>query len=848
MKNTTLQIPASTGVLANDFDVEHDTLSVISKTNPSHGTVTVAANGGLTYTPTTNYTGADSFRYTISDGKGKTATATVNINVKLATNSTPVAANDTIATAEDTATNKTLPTGTDADSGQTLTYAISTPPAHGTITGLNTSTGAYTYTPATNYNGADAFNYVVSDGIAYSAPATVTITVTAVNDAPIASNGSFSTAEDTAATKTLPAGTDVEGQALTYAVSTPPAHGTITGLNTTTGAYTYTPAANYNGADNFKYVVSDGVATSAPATVSITVTAVNDAPVASAGSFSTAEDTATNKTLPAGTDVEGQTLTYAISTPPAHGTITGFVAATGAYTYNPATNYNGTDTFNYTVSDGVATSTPATITITVTAVNDAPVASNASFSTAEDTAATKTLPGTDVDNASLTYAISTPPAHGTITGFVAATGAYTYTPATNYSGQDSLSYTVSDGTAISAPATVSITVTAVNDAPVASAGSFSTAEDTATNKTLPAGTDVEGQTLTYAISTPPTHGTITNLNATTGAYTYTPATNYNGTDTFVYVASDGTATSAPAAITITVTAVNDAPVASNASFSTAEDTAATKTLPGTDVDNASLTYAITTPPAHGTITNLNTATGAYTYTPATNYNGPDSLNYTVSDGVATSTPATITITVTAVNDAPAASNGSFSTAEDTAATKTLPAGTDVEGQTLTYAISTPPAHGTITNLNTTTGAYTYSPATNYNGPDALSYTVSDGVATSAPATVTITVTAVNDAPAASNGSFSTAEDTAATKTLPGTDVDNASLTYAISTPPAHGTITGFNITTGAYTYTPATITAGRIVLLHRLRRCSYEHPGHHHHHRHRGQRRPGGQCGQLHHR
>ncbi len=190
--------------------------------------------------------------------------------------------------------------------GQTLTYAISTPPAHGTVTGFVAATGAYTYTPAANYSGQDSLSYTVSDGVATSTPATITITVTAVNDAPVASAGSFSTAEDTAATKTLPAGTDVEGQTLTYAISTPPIHGTITNLNTATGAYTYTPVTNYNGPDAFNYTVSDGVATSTPATVTITVTAVNDAPVASAGSFSTAEDTATTKTFPAGTDVEGR--------------------------------------------------------------------------------------------------------------------------------------------------------------------------------------------------------------------------------------------------------------------------------------------------------------------------------------------------------------------------------------------------------------------------------------------------------------------------------------------------------------------------------------------------------------
>src|SRR5205085_1632745 len=149
--------------------------------------------------------------------------------------------------------------------------------------------------------------------------------------------------------------------------------------------------------------------------------------------------------------------------------------------------------------------------------------------------------------------------------------------------------------------------------------------------------------------------------------------------------------------------------------------------------------------------------------------------------------ATVAITVTAVNDAPVASNGTLTTAKNTTATGTLVA-TDVDAQALTYSIVTPPnaAQGTVAITNTTTGAYTFTPALNFNGSTSFTFKANDGIVDSNTATVAITVTAVNDAPAASNGALSTAEDTAATGTLVATDVDSATLTYSIVAAPAAG--------------------------------------------------------------
>ena len=239
------------------------------------------------------------------------------------------------------------------------------------------------------------------------------------------------------------------------------------------GGFTYTPNANFSGTDSFTYTASDGTAVSNVATVTITVTAVNDAPIAVNDAAATTEDAAVSgNVLTNDTDADaGTTLTATLVANPANGSVT--LASNGAFTFTPNANFNGTTSFTYTASDGTATSNVATVTITIGAVNDAPVAAGDSYATAEDTLLTIAAPGvvgndTDVDSASLTAVLVSGPANGTLT--LNANGSFSYTPNANFNGSDSFTYRASDGTLTSAAAVVSITVNAVNDPPVVSAG------------------------------------------------------------------------------------------------------------------------------------------------------------------------------------------------------------------------------------------------------------------------------------------------------------------------------------------------------------------------------------------
>ena len=180
----------------------------------------------------------------------------------------------------------------------------------------------------------------------------------AVNHAPTADAQALTTAEDTPAAIALSA-LDPDGDTVSYRILTDPAHGTLSGIPP---ALVYTPAANYNGTDLFTFAASDGSVTSAPATVSLTITPVNDAPIATAQALTTAEKTATRITLSA-TDVDGDALTFRIVTRPAHGTLSGTAPN---LTYTPADDYKGTDRFTFTANDGKAESAAAAVSLTIT--------------------------------------------------------------------------------------------------------------------------------------------------------------------------------------------------------------------------------------------------------------------------------------------------------------------------------------------------------------------------------------------------------------------------------------------------------------------------------------------------
>jgi len=336
------------------------------------------------------------------------------------------------------------------------------------------------------------------------------------------------------------------------------------------------------------------------------------------------------------------------------------VNGTGASSSSTLNGQAGNDTFNIKAINGPVVvsgggdsdtinvgSDGATVTVTETPGNHAPVAVDDAYTTDEDTPLVLAAPGmlgndTDADGDTLTLVVVTVPQHGS--GSIGSNGSLSYTPEANWFGTDSFTYTASDGHGGFDSATVTVTVTPVNDAPVANDDSAGTPEDTAvTIDVLANDSDVDGDTLTVTGVTDPSHGTVViNPDSTV---TYTPAANYYGVDSFTYIVSDGTGGTDTAAVTLTVNPVNDIPVASNDVATTSKGVPIVVDVLAndTDVDGDALSIVSVGAPGNGSAA-IN-SDGTVTYTPNADFSGTDTFAYTISDGNGGSASATVTITV-----------------------------------------------------------------------------------------------------------------------------------------------------------------------------------------------------------
>jgi VCBS repeat-containing protein len=365
-----------------------------------------------------------------------------------------------------------------------------------------------------------------------------------VNDAPTANTSVAGTAEDTPLNGAV-TGHDVDGDALTFTLVSGP-DGLV--LNPD-GTFTYMPPADFNGEFGFVYSALDAWGSaSEPAQVTVTVSPVADAPVVVAPVIETNEDKPVTVSVVV-SDVENDVTAVTVVGGPAHGTL--WPAGQGMWVYTPSANYHGPDQFVVRVTDDSGLVTEATVHITVHSVNDAPTARASDLTIAEDTPLSGAVSGEDVENDSLTFILITGPAHGTVE--LNANGTFTYTPGPDYNGADQFTFKVSDGADHSAPATVSVTVTPVNERPVGGADFVATIQDTRIEipawKLTANDSDPDGGSLAidYESVTQPGFGTV---KIVSGQVIYTPGLAFSGTDTFTYVLTDGEFKSE--AVTVTV--------------------------------------------------------------------------------------------------------------------------------------------------------------------------------------------------------------------------------------------------------------------------------------------------------
>lgn len=480
----------------------------------------------------------------------------------------------------------------------------------------------------------------------------------------------------------------------------------------------------------------------------------------------------------------------------------------GSFTYTPAPEFYGTDSFTYMVVNGTQSNT-ATASITVNPAMLAPFAADDAYWTDEDAVMNMAAPGVlanDTLNGPNPRAMLVAgPSHGALV--LNADGSCTYAPSSDYNGPDSFTYMVVTDSMSSQAATVSLTVTPVNDVPVAADDAASTFFNTpAVINVLANDSDSDGDALTTILAASPQNGTVA-VNADQ-SITYTSNAGFAGTDTFTYSASDGSALSVPATVTVTV---SDQPQAAGDSYALNEDTTLIVAAPGVlgnDQFTGAASAMLVAPPSSGSLV-LN-PDGSFTYTPSVNYWGSDSFTYKFTSGGVESTLAAVELTVNPVNDAPVAAYDSATTAYNTPVpVNVLANDTDADGDALSVgAITGAPSYGSAAvNPDNT---ITYTPNTGFSGTDRFYYTATDGTMSSNVARVVVSVKA-NQLPVAVIDYATTTVNTPVAIDLAANDYDRDGTivrsTVTVLTAPGRGGSV-VNNGDGAVTFTPLAGFAG----------------------------------------
>jgi len=585
-------------VLTNDTDAEGDPLSITAiDTTLTAGEVTDKGDGTFGYDPNGQFnflgpgeTALDSFTYTVSDGKGGSDTAVVTISV-VGWNDPPEASDDLgtgFTTDEDSefVTANVLTNDSDTDGGTLSVVSIDTAGTFGQVT--DNGDGTFNYDPrglfevlGTGESVTDRFDYTLGDGQGGFDPATVWITVNGVNDAPIAANDSgvdFTTDQDTAFVtgNVLPNDWDAESDPLSIvSIDTAGTFGQVT--DKTDGTFGYDPdgqldfvGSGETASDTFTYTVSDGKGGTDTATVTVAVTGLNDLPAAQDATFNTSEDAPLSKSLaPWASDPDtNDTLIFSAGDTSAQGAAVA-LEANGAFSYDPTISgplqallpgVSLADWFTYTVTDESGETASAKATINVSGVNDAPTAVGDGFPGILEDSSNNVLDVlandfTDPESGETLSIASVGPtsAGGTV---VNKGSQLEYTPAPNFFGTETFSYTIGDGNGGSDTAVVSVAVTSQNDAPTARNDSFGFISSTGPHTLRVLANDTiapdVGESLTIiSTSTPNKGGKVVNQG---GQLLYTPPAGIQGeiTETFTYTIGDGSGGTDTATVSIDV--------------------------------------------------------------------------------------------------------------------------------------------------------------------------------------------------------------------------------------------------------------------------------------------------------
>ncbi|MDR9826275.1 tandem-95 repeat protein, partial [Vibrio sp. FNV 38] len=617
--------------------------------------------------------------------------------------------------------------------------------------------GTYSFAPNENFNGDVEFSFDVSDGTD-TVSASVDVSVTPIDDAPVSGELAYSVDEDGVITlsqeQLLSQARDVEGDELTASNLSVSGNAEVT-VNEN-GSFSITPDSDWNGDIDIKFDISDG-SNIVQAQADLTVNPVNDLPQPEDKSYMVEEDGTLTFTddqlLRNATDIDGDNLEVTgVSYTGTDGILTD--NGDGTYSFAPNENFLGEVDFTFDVSDGIETVT-ANIDVIVTEVNDPPVAGETSYTVQEDHSITLSdeqllANSSDVEGAVNVAEVSY---SGTDGVFVDnGNGTYTFSPNENFTGDISLDLTVSDLHGETAQTTAGIEVLEVNDPPIAGDTAYSIDEDQvlafSAEQLLAQSSDIEGEVALESVSYSGSDGILTDNG--NGTFSFAPNENFNGDVALDVVVVDEDEATANATANIEVLPIDDAPVSGSTSYQVNEDGSITISQEqllsqSSDVEGDDLTAANLTVDGNAEVT-VN-EDGSFTITPSADFNGDIDLSFDITDGTNT-IQATADLTVNPVNDLPQPVDQTFTIQEDGILTFTdqqlLQGATDIEGDNLTVeGVSYSGTDGILTDYGD--GTYGFAPNENFNGDVNFSFDVSDGTDV-VTANIDVNVTPVDDAP------------------------------------------------------------------------------------------------------
>ncbi|MDH5933672.1 tandem-95 repeat protein [Vibrio splendidus] len=749
-------------LLANSSDIEGDVSVSDVSYSGADGIFTDNGDGTYSFAPNENFNGNVSLDVTVADEDGATAQTTAGIDV-IAVNDAPVSGDLAYSVDEDgsitLSQEQLLAQASDVD-GDDLTAANLTAGDNATVTANDD--GSFTITPDADFNGDIDLSFDLSDGTE-TVVATADLTVNPVNDIAVVEDVAYTIEEDGSLTFTdeqlLAGASDIDGDELSVAdVSYTGSEGVFT--DNGDGTYTFAPNENFNGEVSLDFSVSDGTET-VDANIDVTVTDVNDAPVAGATSYQMNEDgtitLSPEQLIANSSDVDGEVSLDSVSYSGADGILV--QNEDGSVTFAPNENFNGDINLDVTVIDDDGATAQTTAGIEVIAVNDAPVAGNVAYSVDEDGSITLSQEqllanASDVDGDALTASNLSAGDNATVTAN--DDGSFTITPDADFNGDIDLSFDVSDGLE-TVQAGVDLTVNPVNDLPTAEDQNFTVEEDGTlifTDADLLAGAaDIDGDDLSITdVSYTGAEGVFTDNGD--GTYSFAPNENFNGDVNLGFTVTDGTET-VEANIDVTVTDVNDAPVAGSTSYQMNEDGTITISpeqliANSSDVDGEVSLESVTYSGSDGTL--IQNDNGSVTFTPSENFNGDISLDAVVTDDDGATATTTAGIEVLAVNDGPESEEVKLTTAEDNTILITqdmlLAQATDIDNtadELSASGLQIDPSLGEL--LDNEDGTWSFTPNENFNGDVPMTFNVSDGQETIS-VDGNIDVTPVNDAPEA----------------------------------------------------------------------------------------------------